>query len=420
MRRILAGIAGLCAVGVGAIWWHLIRDEPDLTVPNPVMPATNAFDYYVAAGRGTVNTKVITDALSASPKTPPTLEQQEAAVKENAGVLQSLHEGFAYEYRNPPARSFSTLVSYFPNFRKISNLLAVQSKVRGARGDWQGAGESALDAIRMGEDIPRGGVLIAQIVGNGSAATGQRALWKTIEHLDAPQSRAAAQRLQSIMDRHVPYADTLQEEKWMGQAGLKEVLRTVTLRSALKDGGGMVGTDTSAAQRYTRAFYMVYGKKRILQNYTELLDAMIAQARQPYAANQPPLPKPSDPVSPEMVPGLGGTRCIEVKTEAQNALLLIALYLHAYRLEHGHYPAALAELVPGYLSKIPEDPFALHSAFCYRLEGQKYLLYSIGPDGTDNGGIAIDDPTHASFTNLQWRHRVEKGSLGDIVAGVNL
>jgi len=419
MRRILAGIAGLCAVGVGAIWWHLIRDEPDLTVPNPVMPATNAFDYYVAAGRGTVNTKLITDALSANPKTPPTLEQQEAAVKENAGVLQSLHEGFAYEYRNPPARSFSTVFSYFPNFRKVSNLLAVQSKVRGARGDWQGAGESALDAIRMGEDIPRGGVLIAQLVGNASAMTGQRALWKTIEHLDASQSRAAAQRLRSIMDRHVPYADTLQEEKWMGQAGLKEVLRTVTLRSALND-GGMLGNDMPAAQRYTRVFYMVYGKKRILQNYTERLDAMIVQAHQPYAAKQPPLPKPSDPLTLEMVPELGGTRCIEVKTEAQNALLLIALYLHAYRLEHGHYPAALAELVPGYMSKIPEDPFALHSAFCYRLEGEKYLLYSVGPDGKDNGGAAIDDPKHISSTNPQARYRVEAESLGDIVAGVNL
>ncbi|MCW3054955.1 MAG: hypothetical protein JWN14_4125 [Chthonomonadales bacterium] len=100
-------------------------------------------------------------------------------------------------------------------------------------------------------------------------------------------------------------------------------------------------------------------------------------------------------------------------------MLLIALELHAYRLEHGRYPASLAELVPTYLSKIPEDPFALKGSFVYRLQGEKYLLYSIGPDGTDNDGIPIDDPKRATSANPKFRYRVEKESLGDIVAGVN-
>jgi len=418
-RSILAGIIGMCALAGLAIAWHVANDAPDITVPNPIMPSPNAFDNYITAGRGIVSTKLIDDSLAYKPKTPPTLEQQEAALKENAGVLQSLHEGFAYEFRNPPARSFSAIFPYFSNFRRVARLLAMESQVRSARGDWKGASESALDAIRMGEDIPRGGVVIAQIVGDACAATGQSALWKTIEHLDAAQSRAAAQRLHALMQRHFSYADTIREEKWTGQAGLKEVLRSVTLSSALKNGAGTTGTETSDMQRYRMAFYMVYGKKRILQNYTEIMDATIAQARQPYSVKHPPLPIPSDPITKEIAPEFESARCIEVRTEAQNAMLLIALYLHAYRLDHGHYPAALAELVPTYLSKIPEDPFALQGPFCYRLQGEKYLLYSIGPDGKDNGGIPIDDPKHASSTNPLSRHIVEKESLGDIVAGVN-
>ena len=64
---------------------------------------------------------------------------------------------------------------------------------------------------RLGEDVPRGGVVIAQLVGDACEAIGQRPMWETVEHLNAAQSRAAAQRLQTIMDRHFAYADTVQE-----------------------------------------------------------------------------------------------------------------------------------------------------------------------------------------------------------------
>ena len=417
--RIMAGITGLCIVGLVGLWWHLAGGEPVLVVPNPVMPSPNAFDCYTAAGRGVVNTKQIDDALAVKPTVSLTLEQKEAVVRQNAAPLQTLHQGFAYEYRNPPARSFATLFPYFANDRRLARLLAVQSQVRGARGDWSGAGDSALDAIRLGEDVPRGGVVIAKLVGDACAAIGQKAMWKTVEHLNAAQSRTAAQRLQTLMERHIPYADTVQEEKWMGQAGLKESLHAVTFRTALSNADGMAGMGLPAAQRYSMAFYLLYGKKRILQNYTEIMDATAEQARQPYAAKLPPLPLPSDPVNRMLFPVFTSVRFAEVKAETQNGLLLTALALHAYRLEHGRYPASLAELVPSYLKKVPDDLFALRGSFVYRTAGEKYVLYSIGPDGRDDGGKPIDDPKNAFTGNPITRYRVSKKSQGDIVAGVN-
>ncbi len=417
--RIMAGILGLFVLGLATLWWHLTSDSPTLAVPYPVMPSPNAFDFYVAAGNGLVNIKQIDDASTTTLPKPLTLEQKEAVVRQNAGVFQSLHAGFAYEYRNPPARSFAALFPYFANFRRVARLLAVQSQVRSARGDWSGSADSALDAIRLGEDVPRGGVLIAQLVGDACEAIGQRSMWKTVEHLNAAQSRSAAQRFQAIMDRHFPYADTIQEEKWMGQAGLQETLRAVTLRSALSTANELNGSDMPTAQRYSMAFWMLYGKKKILHNYTEMMDATTAQARQPYAAKLPPLPLPPDPINQIIFPVFSQARFKEVLVENQNALLLVALALHAYRLEHGHYPASLAELAPAYLKKVPDDSFALNSAFRYRLEGEKYVLYSVGPDGKDDGGKPINDPKNASTTNPKGRYRVNNESQGDIVAGVN-
>ena len=70
-RGIMAGTLGLFVAGLLAIWWHLANDEPNLTVPNPVMPSPNAFDNYVAAGRGIVSTKLIDDAMTPNTRARP-------------------------------------------------------------------------------------------------------------------------------------------------------------------------------------------------------------------------------------------------------------------------------------------------------------------------------------------------------------
>ncbi len=129
---------------------------------------------------------------------------------------------------------------------------------------------------------------------------------------------------------------------------------------------------------------------------------------------QKPTDKPAD-----VAAGLFGqsrlsiysARFSDTKSRTQNNLLMVALALRAYKMEHEKYPAALTELAPEYLEQIPNDPFSLKKAFPYSLQGEQYSLYSIGPDGEDNGGAPVAD---AKTTNEQY------DSKGDIVGGVNL
>ena len=65
--------------------------------------------------------------------------------------------------------------------------------------------------------------------------------------------------------------------------------------------------------------------------------------------------------------------------------LHVAFALAAFHSDHGHYPAALVELAPKYLEKIPDDLFS-GKPLIYRLEGDGYLLYSVGPNGLDDNG----------------------------------
>jgi hypothetical protein len=60
------------------------------------------------------------------------------------------------------------------------------------------------------------------------------------------------------------------------------------------------------------------------------------------------------------------------------------LALEFYRREHGDWPAGLQDLVPKYLAAIPPDPFST-STLIYRRQDDRFLLYSVGPDGRDDG-----------------------------------
>ena len=74
----------------------------------------------------------------------------------------------------------------------------------------------------------------------------------------------------------------------------------------------------------------------------------------------------------------------------ESELNKLAFALAAYRVDRGAYPAKLADLMPKYVKIVPKDIFngaELH----YRQEGGGYLLYSVGPNGKDDGGKTLED-----------------------------
>ena len=55
-------------------------------------------------------------------------------------------------------------------------------------------------------------------------------------------------------------------------------------------------------------------------------------------------------------------------------------------MEKGRYPESLDELVPQYLDEVSLDPFDL-KPLRYRKRQGKWIIYSIGPDCKDDGGV---------------------------------
>ena len=75
---------------------------------------------------------------------------------------------------------------------------------------------------------------------------------------------------------------------------------------------------------------------------------------------------------------------------AHQRLAITALAIEGFRNEHGKLPEELEELVPKYLEEIFDDPFTVVELEYERKE-QGYVIYSIGPDREDNGGLGKAD-----------------------------
>lgn len=77
---------------------------------------------------------------------------------------------------------------------------------------------------------------------------------------------------------------------------------------------------------------------------------------------------------------------LETYYQAELRLIQCDLAARIYRSDHGRWPDSLNELVPDYVQALPEDPYT-QRPFVYRRAGDEMLLYSTGPDKTDNGGV---------------------------------
>jgi hypothetical protein len=91
-----------------------------------------------------------------------------------------------------------------------------------------------------------------------------------------------------------------------------------------------------------------------------------------------------------MLPAYDRVQGAAERSEQGQRNLQVAFALAAYHRDHGRYPTDLDELAPKYLGTIPDDLFS-GKPLIYRLEDKGYLLYSVGPNGVDDGGRWYDD-----------------------------
>jgi hypothetical protein len=90
--------------------------------------------------------------------------------------------------------------------------------------------------------------------------------------------------------------------------------------------------------------------------------------------------------------------------EASKRIVITAIALKRFQLQHGNYPEKLSELTPEFLASVPLDPVDGQPLRYRRNSDGTYLLYSIGENGVDDGGNPSLEKD-ATDSNHYWPNR---------------
>jgi membrane protease YdiL (CAAX protease family) len=94
--------------------------------------------------------------------------------------------------------------------------------------------------------------------------------------------------------------------------------------------------------------------------------------------------------------------CFAYRVMAQRDALIVTAAIMRYRLARGDLPDELEQLVQtGYLDSLPLDPYS-EKPFVYRKKGSDFLLYSLGRDFDDDGGIRSSSENNVGGDDVFW------------------
>ena len=426
-KKMLAFCVAAIALPLGVgLFLNRINATPIVSIPAyPKAPKPNGYDLYVAAAMATVRAKPEIDPASDTnftddPKVRAqrySLPRRNAWLKSNAKAFATFDQALKTPSLAPPVRSFSALTPSYARLRQLARDKSAQSNTLWMRGDYNGAFEANLDTIQMGHDMRRGGGLIATLVGIAIAAIGRGNSGGTVEHLNAAQCKSAARRLEKLLQNRWRLDQAFTEEKSATQAGLMEVFGQPKWRSSF------FGKEITPLERLH--IYTI-SKQQLIDNASADYDQWIANASLPYTKKAASPAHLDASLSAILAPVFDRARINEARGSMGDNTLMLQLALRAYKLENGAYPPALKSLVPGYIKAVPADPFGGGEPLRYKRSGQSYSLWSIGPDGADNGGKPI--PPRAGSTAAKTfpgerprgpRSFTDFEGKGDVVAGIN-
>lgn len=342
------------------------------------------------------------------------LARREAWLKSNAKGFALFQQALRAPVGPEPSVSApaKVLMGQYGDLRQLARYKLIEANTRELRRDWNGALQSHLDVVQLGNDVGQGGGLISALTGHAIIALGRDGVWELSERLNLAQAKAATVRLQGLYLGRLLLTGTIGAEK---QSGLK------MLRGMMLDPKWRAPELWGVTESAQREDLLKVTPEEVLVRYAQKMDAQTANALLPYRTLVLQPRRAQKTFDDLLVPDLRSYAFTFARTDSAMAAWLVVLALHVHKLERGAYPQTLNALVPRYLNRVPVDPFSAAAPLRYRRTAKSYVLWSIGPDGLDNGGQAV-----------QWaRPRilypgakpllpfVSTDSKGDFVAGKN-
>lgn len=325
------------------------------------MPSPNGIDDLVAAA------KLLKAAGGSGRMWPgggprPDLRGEQAVVAANGPALARMRLGLSRECRVRPAMlAYST---HYGDLRELSRLLLAEGDAAAARGDFAAVVRSGVDAARLGNAAACGGATHDADVADACVRNGVWPLVRNLERLDADLCLAAASGLTSEARRRPPISAAILRERQVQRKDLTQL-----------------PSPGWAGQRW------LLNPKRTERDLAGYQAAWRREADKPQALRRPVSLRRGVWTS-LMLPSLERAAYTHDAATAHLCCLVAALHVRAHRLRRGALPASLAEA--GVPRDMRTDPYT-GEELKYRPAAGDFLLYSIGRNLRDDGGIPLPE-----------------------------
>ena len=343
-------------------------------------------------------------ALGCEPQTQPVLD---AWVASHTPALELCRRAAALT--NCQAATITSAEQTLPHISPLmaANKMLAWHAERSARyNDWATAGSDLRTVATLGEQISRSGTLIHRLVGSAGGSLACRSARRIALTTRPPAEflREVTRTLQTTEDAVQPFSETMRYE-WLCTKGTWEGFQTASSSEF---------REIAASRLGVRPWWLTAGRAFLLgspetsqQHLEAIYSHLIAAADAPPAQSAHLLKEPTAFLEDEskwhwLAAGdiLGRTFLAITMPAIDRAMVRLHAYratlrgtqlflaVCAFRQEHGgQLPQTLEELVPVYLPQLPADPFAKDGrTFRYRVEPNRWVIYSLGPNGADDGG----------------------------------
>jgi hypothetical protein len=305
----------------------------------------------------------------------------------------------------PTLEGLQAPIGYLAPSRETARLILVSAYVMAGEGRYNEAFDELFVGIRFGNILSRGGSLINHLVDMAISRMNTEAMWRIATRHDLPPEdmvRAARQLLEleakaepiseaMRCEAHAALSASLFELQASGTAGTGAA---TWLKATLL--GLLCGSDSKAIRRDLVSTYqhaVVEVGKPCSAPLSPELQALTRRSR-----GLAPMLSYRDPIghalASMLVPPVLGVRQSAAERSAVMRGTALFLAIRAYEVDHAAPPIELQDLVPKYLPSLPVDPFD-GKPFRYVVgdvpeewRPSEWGVYSIGRNGTDDGGLA--------------------------------
>lgn len=361
------------------------RPWDDWEPPLIEMPEPNAYHLY----------RMAFDMLEEFeyPEQDATDEEVRASIEGFDLAYQALQQAMMGECRFPPVADPEQVFPELASTRNACRFMVTHAKVAALDGDMSQAALDSIACVRIGSAAAGNGTLIGGLVAIACEAIGlDRGLADIIPALQPDECRVAIEALRLAEAELVPLSEVLRGEMLCGKMLMKRQFRDIARPEDVERQIAALPPEQRAEAlrqwEQMKQAGQLWTPSNSWHKHEEWLGQLIEETQKPYWAREQ-APLPGDPMVDMLVGVYAKTQVKFAIADAHLRLALCRLAAQGYMVENGGPPQNLDALVPDWLPHVPDDPFRDAPIASTMVDG-RFLMYSVGPDMVDNGGMGIE------------------------------